>query len=205
MAMPCSACCEVGVLLVCRSSGFVPCVAAMSADGSRPASAQRFVNPTHGLRTRGPSMSSNCQNLGGRHMVYEEMQQHKQRMKNVRPMIDLSPPWSHNKGAAQPRPSSAARKLRTQVTAQRPPSAARPAAAPSPPCDDTRGASKEFDVATLQEEDREAYAAMLRVLCSISNTESRSLLEQLYRESEDRKLLAAYSGVFPKLEAERQA
>jgi hypothetical protein len=141
------------------------------------------------------------------------MQQHKQRMKSVRPMVDLTPPWSHV--PAERPPSAAARRLRQSVASQRPASAAshrsadtRPQSAAGPlsqgPAPAPAAASS-FDVAALGDEDREAYAAMLRLLSRLSNSEARSALQQLYHESEDRKLLASYTGVFPKLENERDA
>jgi hypothetical protein len=178
-------------------------------DRSDSRSAQpRFISPTRGSSRRGAG--ANLQSVGGRHLVYEEMQQHKQRMKSVRSIVDLSPPWSH--APAERPPSAAARRLRQSVASQRPQSAAsrraavdsRPgsAAAGSPP---TPAAAGSFDVAALGDEDRDAYAAMLRLLTRLPNADARAALQQLYHESEDRKLLASYTGVFPKLDNEREA
>ena len=63
----------------------------------------------------------------------------------------------------------------------------------------------EFDLSRLTPEQQVAYRDMLRVLSAVSTSESKSMLEQLYRESEDRKLLTAYTGVFPGLEKEDHA
>jgi hypothetical protein len=174
----------------------------------------RFISPTRGSSRRGAG--ANLQSVGGRHLVYEEMQQHKQRMKSVRSIVDLSPPWSH--APAERPPSAAARRLRQSVASQRPPSAASrrtaansrpgssaghgPSAAGRPPTPATAGS---FDVAALGDEDRDAYAAMLRLLTRLPNADARAALQQLYHESEDRKLLASYTGVFPKLDNEREA
>ena len=179
----------------------------------RPASRggqQRFVSPTRGTSRR--AAGANLQSTGGRHLVYEEMQQHKQRMKTVRPMVDLTPPWSH--APAERPPSAAARRLRQSVAAQRPSSAAsrrstpadgRPSSAAGHAVSTPPPVPSNFDVAALNEEDREAYAAMLRLLSRLPNADARAALQQLYHESEDRKLLASYTGVFPKLENERDA
>uniref|UniRef100_A0A7S1QZQ4 Uncharacterized protein n=1 Tax=Neobodo designis TaxID=312471 RepID=A0A7S1QZQ4_NEODS len=100
--------------------------------------------------------------------------------------------------------------MRQSVASQRPGSAAsrrpadsRPASAAQQPS--TAPAAPQFDVASLKEEDRDAYAAMLRLLARLPNTDARAVLQQLYHESEDRKLLASYTGVFPKLDNERDA
>jgi hypothetical protein len=183
-----------------------------------PRSPTRFVTPTQGLGARRGQPTTSLQNVGGRHLVFEEMKNHKNRMKAVRAVIDLAPPWSHAAPPGRPA-SAAARKLRNNVAAardgdSRPPSAqARPLSRPqsaarqySPAVPTPEAAAARFDVAALDdEEDREAYAAMLRLLTKLSNGQSRAALEQLYRESEDRRLLAAYTGVFPKLDAERAA
>jgi hypothetical protein len=171
-------------------------------------------------------------------MVFEEMQQHKLRMKTVKSVVDHSPPWAYTPNPVDDRSgggkSAMAKKLRGDVAAtreisssaavvmnasaaSRPQSAARigrPGSALStrhPGGRPTSAASRRlvepappsFDVASLNESDREAYSAMLRLLTRLSNDESRAALEQLYRESEDRKLLASYTGVFPKLENEQ--
>jgi hypothetical protein len=167
-------------------------------------------------------------------MVFEEMQQHKLRMKTVKSVVDHSPPWAYTPNPVDDRSGGAksamAKKLRGDVAAtrdisssaaavmnasaaSRPQSAARigrPGSA-FPGGRPTSAASRRvvepappsFDVASLNESDREAYSAMLRLLTRLSNDESRAALEQLYRESEDRKLLASYTGVFPKLENEQ--
>jgi hypothetical protein len=63
-------------------------------------------------------------------------------------------------------------------------------------------APPEFDMGKLTDEQQATYRDMLRMLSGMSTGDSKLILEQLYRESEDRKLLAAYTGVFPGLERE---
>lgn len=159
-------------------------------------------------------------NTGGRHMQYDEMHQHKLRMKAVRPMVDLSSPWSHAKLQQQQHAAAAGGgsrpdKLRSTVAAasSRPQSAktgSRPASAAahrvraeSPSSSRAPAKGDAFDVAALPAADRETYADMLRLLTRLPTAEARAALEQLYRESEDRKLLVTYTGVFPKLDGER--
>lgn len=177
------------------------------------ATTKRFITPTQGLMARqGQSLTSNLENVGGRLMIQAEMERHKHRMKQVKAVISLNPPWGHEdsrpkstiaRGAgvkAVRRPNSASGFYNTtgstsgNLSASTVPNQRSSSPQQTPlPC---------FDVSQLNDEDVETYRSMLRLLCRMSNQESRAVLEQLYRESEDRKLLAGYTGVFPKLENE---
>ena len=56
-----------------------------------------------------------------------------------------------------------------------------------------------FHVSMLTADHQQVYREMVRVLCTMSQKDSKALLEEMYRESEDKKLLAAYTGVFPEM------
>jgi hypothetical protein len=196
-----------------------------SRAGSVSGQRASFVTPTTKINARPRTgLTSNLQNVGGRLLVRKEMTEHKQRMRLVKPVINLTPPWGHEDLRKRP-VSAAARRGRppsaqsaswssqhndsshnaagdASAHQQRPGSALGPATRGATPAAGQQPA--EFDVSTLTEEDQDAYQGMLRLLCRVDNGDARRVLEQLYRESEDRKLLAAYTGVFPKLETERK-
>lgn len=179
------------------------------------------MGPTRGLGMRGPNgLLSNLENIGGRILVAEEMTKHKIRMKTVKPIVSLEPPWAHRREArpatamSSGRPGSRiASKLRdttastrhdapfspyTTVTSCASTSCNRsPRRGFSPKRD--RTAIPEFDVSSLSETDQHVYQEMLALLCRLPNPDARGLLERVYRESEDQKLLSAYTGVIPRV------
>ena len=186
---------------------------------------RKFIGPTQGLRARsGQCLTSNLENIGGRILIQSEMSNHKMRMKKIKSIVNITPPWGHHNDAGLPRPSSAASNAsRRPPTASRsstslaisqdngrPGSAALAGSATSvarsqrggtgTPTPQTRQPAAEFDLAKLTPEQQTTYRDMLRLLSSQSTADSKAMLEQLYREAEDRKLLSAYTGVFPGLE-----
>lgn len=218
-----------------------------------PAAPRRFIGPTRGLGfSRGNGLGSNLENVGGRILIHAEMANHKERMRRIKPIISIAPPWSHGGGAgagspyntAVVRPGSASAHGRggDAATASggnglfgaagRAPSAgpaSRPASASASrhlggsaaaAIRGNRGhstggdapaallgassASAEFDLGRLRADEQDTYRDMLRLLCAVPSQDARSILEQLYKEAEDRKLLAAYTGVFPTLEQDMQ-
>jgi hypothetical protein len=56
-----------------------------------------------------------------------------------------------------------------------------------------------FHVSMLSADHQGVYKEMVRVLCTMTQKDAKALLEEMYRESEDKKLLAAYTGVFPEM------
>ena len=46
------------------------------------------------------------------------------------------------------------------------------------------------------------YHDFVKMLCLMGNEDSRAILEQVYRESEEKKLLSGYTGIFPSLDHE---
>ena len=61
------------------------------------------------------------------------------------------------------------------------------------------GSEPVFHVSMLSADHQQVYREMVRVLCTMTQKDSKALLEEMYRESEDKKLLAAYTGVFPEM------
>jgi hypothetical protein len=191
-----------------------------SAMGPGGDKSRKFVTPTQGLMPRkGQGLQSNLQNLGGRLMIRAQMDRHKSRMKDVKPVISVDAPWGHDRAVPAP-----GRGLGGGRRANRP--ASRPASATFSEMQASRasagsamdrGASPsrshhqssvhqapppDFDPTQLNDEDLETYRGALRLLCRMNNADARGMLESLYRESEDRKLLAGYTGVFPRLDAD---
>lgn len=79
-------------------------------------------------------------------------------------------------------------------------SAARPASASRgghPSSRATPGHEQLFDVSTLSPDHQVIYRDMIRVLCGLEQSQCKRLLEHMYREAEDKKLLLGYTGVFP--------
>uniref|UniRef100_A0A7S1IZR6 Uncharacterized protein n=1 Tax=Eutreptiella gymnastica TaxID=73025 RepID=A0A7S1IZR6_9EUGL len=172
---------------------------------------QQFIRPTQGLKLRqaGGLMQVNLENIGGRILYMEEMNGHKNRMKDIKPVIQLAPPWGSKgdkkpkpKAKAQPnKPSAAPPKRAASGPAQRP---SRPAAGGRMGPQDlgTDGQTAEFEVSILNEEHQQLYHDFVKMLCLMGNEDSRAILEQAYRESEEKKLLSGYTGIFPSLDNE---
>lgn len=170
-------------------------------------------------------MAANLENIGGRIMVESEMVHHKLRMKEVRPSVDTSKPWAHRQNSAGSAGSGArvAQRLREAADggaerlwtsaggsggSSRPQSAHlhhgsahRPQSATGSAAVTTRTVSPHaaagFDVSSLSVEQQRVYRDMVRMLCSLEQPQCKQLLEHMYREAEDKKLLMAYTGVFP--------
>jgi hypothetical protein len=184
---------------------------------------RKFIGPQHRLGNRpqsGSAIGANLENIGGRIMVENEMLHHKIRMREVKPSVDTTLPWAHqvqrgavggalttnrvaqkitaataadrNFGLTQPtysRPTSA--------SAGRPQSASRPGTRASGHGGASSSQGAGFDMAQLSTDHQQVVKDMLRVLCTLEQGKSKQLLEHLYREAEDKKLLMAYTGVFP--------
>ena len=185
-----------------------------------PAAAAKFISPTQGLasfRPGGGTMQSNAENVGGRFLIRTQMQSHKQRMRHIRPVISIEPPWGHDHAlgsagaSATVRPSSGvARKLAAHTG--RPASASQQRSSPSRAAhqhaSSTAGSppsSSEppIDVAAkLTTEEQTTFRSLVRLLCELSNEDARALLHQAYADSEERRLLDQYSGVLPRMQQE---
>lgn len=184
-------------------------------------SRKKFIGPQHRLgTTRATTMNANLENIGGRILVENEMLHHKLRIREVKASVDVGLPWAHRQqqkassrvahrlheaaesdhklniaaGGSRPQSASVARPMtassaHTHRSHTRPTTAAS-SSAPLP-------ATEEFDPSTLTTDQQSVYRDMLRVLCQLDASRSKALLEQLYRESEEKKLLLGYTGVFP--------
>lgn len=170
-------------------------------------------------------MTANLENIGGRIMVEHEMIHHKLRMREVKPSVDAGLPWAHRQQLMMmhQQRNRLAEKLHTAAdvdnrinlpnatnSGNRPQSASvqRPATATS--SNKGRSVSSQgvgsshhdaalvpFDVTALSPDHQKIYRDMIRVLCGLDQSMSKALLEHMYREAEDKKLLMAYTGVFP--------
>mmetsp|Transcript_37891 Transcript_37891/g.44174 ORF Transcript_37891/g.44174 Transcript_37891/m.44174 type:complete len:238 (+) Transcript_37891:43-756(+) len=188
---------------------------------------RKFIGPQHRLGSRSVSaaggISANLENIGGRILVESEMVHHKLRMKEVKPSVDTSMPWAHRQQAAPTGGFGASRsglvhRLREAASdhqggeklypplpsgSSRPQSAhlhGRPQSAGASAAVSTRTLSPQgtpFEVSSLSVEQQRVYRDMIRVLCSLDQQQCKHLLEHMYREAEDKKLLMAYTGVFP--------
>eukprot|EP01012_Entosiphon_sulcatum_P045604 TRINITY_DN60882_c0_g1_i1.p1 TRINITY_DN60882_c0_g1~~TRINITY_DN60882_c0_g1_i1.p1 ORF type:complete len:249 (-),score=27.60 TRINITY_DN60882_c0_g1_i1:29-775(-) len=165
-----------------------------------------FIRPTQGLTIRrsGGLMQTNLENIGGRILYMEEMNGHKNRMKAIKPVVQLQPPWGHDAEPAKTKRSGATssappkrktRKASADADVRVQPS---PHGAPSSPA----AAVREFDISILNAEHQQLYHDFVRMLCLMGNEDSRAILEQAYRESEEKKLLSGYTGIFPTLDNE---
>lgn len=183
---------------------------------------RKFIGPQHRLGSRpqsGSSIGANLENIGGRILVENEMLHHKLRMREVRPSVDTTLPWAHqvqSRGHGS-HPSRVAQKITaasaadrnyglantyggsrpTSASAGRPQSASRPATRQSGHGEHPPHGASGFDLAQLPTDHQQVVKDMLRVLCALEQSKSKQLLEHLYREAEDKKLLMAYTGVFP--------
>ncbi|CUG90842.1 Hypothetical protein, putative [Bodo saltans] len=186
---------------------------------------RKFIGPQHRLGNRpqsGSAIGANLENIGGRIMVENEMLHHKLRMREVKPSVDTTLPWAHQVqrgtvvGGATVSNNRVAQKITaataadrtygmtqptyssrpTSASTGRPQSASRPATRASGH-GGVPSSSGGFDLAQLSTDHQHVVKDMLRVLCTLEQGKSKQLLEHLYREAEDKKLLMAYTGVFP--------
>lgn len=182
---------------------------------------KRFIGPDYRLSIRpahGPAIGCNQENLGGRMIIENRMVNHAQRMKSVKPSIDSSMPWAHRlqddiKRSTTPNTRTVVTHNNPEVvtrpstgTSTRPASGSRAPTAATPhlrpPSAKRLGSSHkaELDVNSLPAEHQGIVRDMISVLCSLNTNDSKALLEQVFRESEEKRLLAAYTGVFPTLQ-----
>lgn len=151
-------------------------------------------------------------------MVENEMVHHKLRMREVKPSVDTGLPWAHRQqslhtgGGSQSRVAqkitdaaehdrqwgATSNSSRPQsATAARPASASRAATRLSARQEAGAQRHAAFDVSQLTTDHQRIYRDMVRVLCTLEQSTTKALLEHMYREAEDKKLLGAYTGVFP--------
>eukprot|EP00756_Hemistasia_phaeocysticola_P007975 Hpha_TRINITY_DN14453_c0_g1::TRINITY_DN14453_c0_g1_i1::g.157793::m.157793 len=179
--------------------------------------APSYIRPTQGLplRKSGGTMQVNLENIGGRILVMEEIQTHRNRMRDVKPAVNVTPPWGHQQKvrkraatqqriAAPPFPGGST----TPPAGSRPQSAraGRPGtgtmtSGPAGPPGAQVGGTEYTDVSTIlpSDESQGTYQQFVDLLTTLTTEQSRMVLEAAYRESEERKLLAGYTGVFPGL------
>jgi hypothetical protein len=163
-----------------------------------------MIRPTHGLgaRGKGGTLSMNLENVGGRILVMDEKNKHKERMRSIKPVISIAPPWSHadhTPGIAPKkkagRPMSAKHHTHHQMDG-----AGRPSSTQHPHPPAAVAEPQGFDMTSLTDTQQGTVRDMVRLLCGLCNEDSRGLLEHMYRDSEERKLLSAYTGIFPSLD-----
>eukprot|EP00906_Rhabdomonas_costata_P006084 RCo008964 len=187
-----------------------------------------FIRPTQGLKLRhsGGLLHVNLENIGGRILYMEEMNGHKNRMKEIKPVVSLTAPWGHEdlprvpvkvhrdqKDATELAPVQSKKgnrkknsqkkrqeetELDSGLSAATKKTEGSYAAAAQPTSDSVR----DFDVGLLRPEQQELYRKFVAMLCELGNDDSRAILEQAYRESEEKKLLSGYTGIFPTLDEE---
>eukprot|EP00754_Rhynchopus_humris_P042267 Rhum_TRINITY_DN25932_c0_g1::Rhum_TRINITY_DN25932_c0_g1_i1::g.182978::m.182978 len=78
---------------------------------AQPAASTRrapYVRPQQGLRLRksGGTMQVNLENIGGRILVLAERATHKKRMRAIKPVVNVQPPWGHGGGTDRRQRSS---------------------------------------------------------------------------------------------------
>eukprot|EP00759_Apiculatamorpha_spiralis_P002652 PhF_6_TR11051/c0_g1_i2/m.17937 len=191
--------------------------------------APSYIRPTHGLGMRfgGNGLGNNLENLGGRILIATEAATHKERMKKVKSTINSN--WGHAHASPAPggvrrRPQSASRPGTAgspmKATTTNDMTSSRGMSSPPRRTGgqstnnntnttlgggggglDARGSvfANEFDVAALPADHQRVYMDLVSMLVSMTTDESRVVLEAAYKESEERKLLASYTGVFPTL------
>eukprot|EP00668_Euglena_longa_P011457 GGOE01013861.1.p3 GENE.GGOE01013861.1~~GGOE01013861.1.p3 ORF type:complete len:194 (-),score=51.20 GGOE01013861.1:293-874(-) len=163
-----------------------------------------YIRPTQGLKVRQPGgvLNVSLENIGGRIMYMEEMVSHKVRMDNVKPVVSIRPPWGHEAPQSTPPKGKSKAKAAKQKEPGEGKKGLRRGQPSSPDPEALAHSIPEYDVGVLSEEHQRLYDGLVRMLCSLTNADSRALLEQAYRESEERKLLSGYTGIFPTLDAE---
>jgi hypothetical protein len=172
-----------------------------------------FIRPTQGLKLRqtGGLMNVNLENIGGRILYMEEMNGHKNRMKDIKSVISLRPPWGHEAVKTQPAKSKAKAKPPKRAASAGNQRAPRDRGGATSQRDSGRMSAEgphggqsagEFDISILNKDHQQLYHDFVKMLCLMGNEDSRAILEQVYRESEEKKLLSGYTGIFPSLDHE---
>eukprot|EP01006_Ploeotia_vitrea_P041442 TRINITY_DN66527_c4_g5_i1.p1 TRINITY_DN66527_c4_g5~~TRINITY_DN66527_c4_g5_i1.p1 ORF type:complete len:277 (-),score=17.52 TRINITY_DN66527_c4_g5_i1:856-1686(-) len=123
-------------------------------------------------------------NCGGQLLWLEHMNGHKKRMQAIKPVVKMDRPWSGRTKMGKNSKKSARKPHGTHKTTH----------------EETLVC--EFDISTLSREHQGVYHELVDMLCDLGNEAARSLLEQAYRDSEERKLLNGYTGIFPSLDNE---
>eukprot|EP00995_Heteronema_vittatum_P009771 NODE_513_length_1331_cov_536.594384_g370_i0.p1 GENE.NODE_513_length_1331_cov_536.594384_g370_i0~~NODE_513_length_1331_cov_536.594384_g370_i0.p1 ORF type:complete len:243 (-),score=57.85 NODE_513_length_1331_cov_536.594384_g370_i0:492-1220(-) len=171
---------------------------------------QTFIRPTQGLKLRqnGGVMGVNLENIGGRILYMEEMNGHKNRMKEIKPVITFKAPWGKEEAPPQQKNGQ-----KTQKSKKAAPAGGKRAAGSGPASRQRPGSARndgseepvrEFDIGILNDEHQQLYQDFVKMLCLLGNEDSRAILEQAYRESEEKKLLSGYTGIFPSLDNEEE-
>ena len=146
-----------------------------------------YIRPQKGLSLgkSGGVVQVNLENIGGRILVLAERCTHKNRMKSIKPVVNVKPPWGHeakSRGKISKNEMSGKRRIRPQSASRMPTPSVR-----------------DFDQTSLPDCDNEIVKNFMNLLGTLSTDAARSLVEYAYRETEEHRLLQCYSGVFPEL------
>ena len=159
-----------------------------------------YIRPQQGmsLRKSGGVLQVNLENIGGRILVLAERSTHKTRMKTIKPVVNVKPPWGHDErkkrqmagtpgGNSQQRPGTAGS---GSSWSQKRPLRIR---------DSTRPLDGGTDMSHLEEADAALARDFVSLLGRLDPQDARALADHAVKESEERRLLAGYCGVFPEL------
>ncbi|KAJ9452858.1 hypothetical protein DIPPA_02619 [Diplonema papillatum] len=176
-------------------------------DTQRPTSPRgtSYIRPQQGLALRksGGVMQVNLENIGGRILVLAERNTHKNRMKTIKSVVDVQPPWGYELLKPKPRrppsrpgfnrPAKDSHSARN--TSGRTDNLYSPAYAASPPAVAARpvGGGETTETQVLVE-------AVVAMLSTKEPSEAKRIVRDLLREADERRLLCGYTGVFPDLD-----
>eukprot|EP01063_Lacrimia_lanifica_P008792 TRINITY_DN1583_c0_g2_i1.p1 TRINITY_DN1583_c0_g2~~TRINITY_DN1583_c0_g2_i1.p1 ORF type:complete len:207 (+),score=66.29 TRINITY_DN1583_c0_g2_i1:74-694(+) len=169
------------------------------AAGGKDKSKSQYIRPTQGLALRkaGGTMQVNLENIGGRILVLAERNTHKTRMQTIKPVVNVKPPWGHEKmkKRAAGRENAARRMQEAQHRVGQLLGGSGSTGYSAVP----KAMQQEFDVKSLDPADAQVVNDFVELLGRLPVGDAKQLTEQSLRRSEENRLLGAYTGVFPEL------